>query len=315
MIFTQGQDLKKLEQHFSADIINRYNESLKNNESALQIYDEILKKEPRFLPAYNNKSEILIRKNEENEAVKTIKAGLDIINKDKELENIFGKNVLYALRLNLAIASKKLNYNSDIIAKILQNWPAKPNGIPQDLLVRGSFLYGESLFQLSKYAEAVPHLEISSSFFTKPEEQNYIQNLLANSYYFSGQFDKALPYFDKLVNDNSSFELRQRKGMVYLRAGKYKQAENILTHLLEEYLEKSGRRESLEKFLQEINQKKYAQLNVEDIDNRIKKLEQSKDQEIEKEMGFLYLFKGEYNRAKSLLEKSVHSFSKKIGIK
>jgi uncharacterized protein HemY len=80
---------------------------------------------------------------------------------------------------------------------------------------------------------------------------------------------------------------------------------------LDDYLAQSPKREEHEKFLQAINEKK-RNFDTRELQKRIQELENEQSQEDNRELGVLYVLKGEYQKALSFFNKAAQKFKKKI---
>ncbi len=309
------QDSKNLLQRFGKEFIDAYNKISDKVQTDPLLYDAMIEKHPEFVPAYNNKAEILIRTNQSLPAIEILKKGLEILSQNQELSEIFGSDLLLAIRLNLAVAVKKYNGDLTQIRKILHSWPLVARAGNESIISQGSYLFGEALYLQGSLAEAIPYLEQAKTFFQKHDEASYINEWLMNAYYQTEAFDKAIPLLDKSVTKSSPFDLRQKQGLAHLRAGNFKKAEALLVDLLNDFLDQSGKREQYEKFLEELNRKKNEKAELERVDREILTLEKQRGQnnpETERELGFLYLLRGEYDKAKNFFQNALVNMKSRI---
>lgn len=315
------QDLEKL---FSKEIISLYNKA-NDSQTTLgeqeKIYATIITKAPEFLPAYNNLGELQIQNGQHEQAIQTLRQGLEKHqagqnskdNKDHEEKiKIFGQEMVLMLRLNMAVAVNGVsNIQYDLLSKILMDWPLTDNPLVTEHAAHGSFLYGQALYFKQQYALALPHLEFAYENLNRPGQ---VQAMLADAYYQAEKFSESAQLYESFVDKKSDFNLRQRRGMALLRGGKFDQAEKVFTELLDEFLDKSGRRKEYEAMLAEINAKKNAN-RTDEADKKIQEIETNKDlseDQKDRELGFLYIMKGEYNKAMSFLGKAAKKIKQKF---
>lgn len=316
------QDLEKL---FSKEIISLYNKANDSKTSPAEqkkIYATIITKAPEFLPAYNNLGELQIQNGQYEQAIQTLRQGLEKHqasqkSKDKlkdyeDKTKIFGQEMVLMLRLNMAVAVNGVsNIQYDLLSKILMDWPLSGNPLVTEHAAHGSFLYGQALYFKQQYELALPHLEFAYENLNRPSQ---VQSMLADAYYQAEKFSESAQLYESFVDKKSDFNLRQRRGMALLRGGQFDQAEKVFTELLDEFLDKSGRRKEYEAMLAEINAKKNANRSDE-ANKKIKEIEKNKDlpqDQKDRELGFLYIMKGEYNKAMSFLGKAAKKIKQKF---
>lgn len=310
--------IDQLEKLFSREVIDRYNrvssaEAPKDKpermSELIHEFHEILKQDEEFIPAYNNLAELYIRQGDINQAMTNLKKGLELIQKNNPKSQAFGPEMQLMLRLNASIAVYRSGPEQQgLLLKLLYEWPREDNPLSPEHAALGSYLAGYAWYQSNTPQKALAYLEFARPYY---DRDAFVNRALADLYYQNGDYPKAVAVYESLTEEDLSFQERQRYGMALLRAGEFDKSELHLTRLLDDYLAQSPRREEHEKFLQAINEKK-RNFDTEQLQKRIQELEKEQSNEDTRELGVLYVLKGEYQKALSFFNKAAQRFKEKI---
>jgi Nif-specific regulatory protein len=112
----------------------------------------------------------------------------------------------------------------------------------KELAFKYSFLAGEKAERENTHEEAIKHYENALKFYEQGLEEPFTSNeeilsKLGKQYAISGDFDKALGYYSKVIkigtqeeqNPDKTAKLYQETGLLYFRKGEYEKAIEILT--------------------------------------------------------------------------------------
>lgn len=263
-----------------------YNHALKLSTSgdyktALNEYMKALEIHPTFIEAYNNMGEIYSQLGDRDLAIHNYKKALKI-----------ERN--YRVLLNLGVEYYNTGDYSTALKFFHESIELKKN------FIEGNFYTGMAYFNKKEFKSAEKYFNIVVQQDGKHLKANY---LLAYIYYEWKKYAQTIECLDRIhdIADDRMF-LNRYYGFCYYHLGDYEKAVNFLT----EALEASPRYSKFKNYLKGLTYENKMK-EIGDLDGKIKEMEK-KMMDVKPSLreythlSMLYIFKGEYQKAESLLQ-------------
>jgi tetratricopeptide (TPR) repeat protein len=247
---------------------------------ALNEYSRAISIHPRFIEAYNNMGEIYSKMGDSDRAITSYLQALTI-----------ERN--YRVLLNLGVEY----YNRGQITSALEHF--KESLSRKDDFLEGHFYAGLAYFNVKDYVIAEEHLSRVVAFDMGHYRANF---LLSYIYYEWKRYNDVLACLDRItVTEEDKSLFNRYYGFCHYHLGNYAEAVQFLTIALET----NPSYKKFHSYLKSLTvEAKLAEIG--DIDACIKELEEKMEKETPtfcelSRLSMLYVFKGEYRKAETLL--------------
>lgn len=252
---------------------------------ALNEYKRAIEMYPGFIEAYNNMGEIYSQLGESSTAISTYKRALDI---DRN----------YKVLLNLGVEYYNRNDYTASLAYFTESLSLSPD------FMEGNYYAGLAHFNLKEYVAAERNLARVVAADKRHLKANY---LLSYIYYEWKDYRRTLACLDNIrdIADDRLF-VNKYYGFCYYHLGEYGKAVEFLTVALES----SPRYAKFRTYLKSLTVENKLR-EIGDLDAKIREMEEKMMKEAPSlreysHLGMLYIFKGEYKKAESLLLSARH---------
>src|SRR6056297_135560 len=268
------------------EAVSIYNHALSLSTSgeyntALNEYMKAIEIHPTFIEAYNNMGEIYSRIGQRDLAIRNYQKALKIERNHRVL-------------LNIGVEYYNTGDNQKALKFFTESIELKKN------FLEGNFYTGMAWFNLKDYKKAEKYFNVVTGYEKKHLKANY---LLAYIYYEWKKYAKTIECLDRIrdIADDTVF-LNRYYGFCYYHLGDFDKAVSYLTVALES----SPRYSKFKNYLKSLTYENKLK-EIGDVEGKIQEMEEkimdSKPSLREyTHLSMLYIFKGEYQKAESLLQ-------------